>query len=207
MLASGDIVRVVNRDDRPLTIGLGGRSYVLPPDKEVPVPFDAAVIAFGDPRSGENMASMRDETGVVYWIPDRPTEVRRLRLKYGLETGNERTFEGTGGRIPDVRIFTIDGEPVQFVINDPSGKAVEPARITEQEREGLMAIVERQQRQIEMLLTHFNMEEGAVPLPKEPPDVPADVPAESSSNPLDIPEDDSTTNHTTSPAAHAYPVE
>ncbi len=116
-LEDGELVVAINRGVHPLTIMWANKGYVLTPDKNVRIPFEAACLWFGDPRSGALSRSVKRESGEVVFLPDRRGEVIRLRLKYGNLFGDERGFEN----VPDVRVETMDGEEIPTVLQYPDG--------------------------------------------------------------------------------------
>src|SRR5215831_1259101 len=74
-------------DKTPLTLLWDSKPYTINVGEEGFAPFEAVMVALGDPRSGENVASVRDEAGNTHFVVDRPTEVRRLRVLYDNRLG------------------------------------------------------------------------------------------------------------------------
>lgn len=144
----GDWVRVRNVGDDPVRVQWDGRTYTVKPNSETFMPFEAAKLWFGDPRSGGAVASHRDVMGLVSWIPDRATEVRRLRALYDNQMGDERTILNH----PLVEVYTQAGTRVYTVLDDPDGERTSPAVQTVADHAGLLAQVQRQQQTIELLL-------------------------------------------------------
>jgi len=56
------------------------------------MPAACAFSWFGDPRSTAQMGTVRDQKGIVGFIPDRDTERRRLRVKYDNQFGDENVI-------------------------------------------------------------------------------------------------------------------
>lgn len=139
-----------------LTIGWDSREYVLEPGKDSIVPFSAVANAFGDPRSSGSMQSLKDEHGVVSWIIDRPSEVRRLRAKYDNQFGDETAVE----TYPNVKVYTLDGDELPTVLNDQAGDNVLAANVTVNEQDALKAAVDEQRKTIESLLQRLQVIEG-----------------------------------------------
>lgn len=138
----------ITRDgEKPLTLMWDSRPYVCPVGKETFVPFEAMMVAFGDPRSGENMSSVRDPAGNVMFVSDRATEVRRLRTLYDNQVGPE----GEIMFAPEATVADVEGEIVTTVLNDPEGEATIAIPQTALDREQLLAQLQRQQRMIEAL--------------------------------------------------------
>lgn len=147
-----DFVRVKNVGTAPLNVGYDGRRWTLKPGaaKDTVMPAAAAFLWFGDPRSGGTSQTVRDEKGILCIVPDRLSEVRRLRAKYGGSTGDEATFDDV--KIPSVEVYDLDGDRLTMVIDDPQGNSVLQATSTVAERDDLLALVQRQQRQLEQLM-------------------------------------------------------
>ncbi len=116
-MEDGELVVAVNQGQQPITIMYASRNYVLAPEKPTRIPFEAACLWFGDPRSSDNVRALRRESGEVVYLPDRRGEIIRLRLKYGNLFGDERGFDS----VPDVRCETMDGEEIPTVVAYPDG--------------------------------------------------------------------------------------
>lgn len=162
----GDVVRVQNVGDAPFVIAYDGRNYKLEPQKDVFMPFEAAVLWFGDPRSTNTIQSVRNEKGTVAFIPDRETEVRRLRVKYGNIGGDERFVQVH----PDVEVYDVEGNRIKTVLDDPEGEEINVATPTVADQNNLVQLVERQQRQIEFLLGKMGLSPSATETPTETED-------------------------------------
>lgn len=118
-LKPGDVVRVHNLDDTDYEFMWDSVGYVVPANGDGMMPFEAMANWFGDPRSTSSIRSNTDHKGLRGWIPDRETEVRRLRMKYGVEQGDERVIR----EHPNVEVYTASGERVLTVLDDPSGQS------------------------------------------------------------------------------------
>lgn len=153
----GDIVRVVNNGDQPFTIGWDSRQYRLEPGKDTFVPFEACCLWFGDPRSTNSIQSAKNQHGIVSFIPDRDSEIRRLRVKYGNIGGDERFVDPA----PDVTIYDLTGEQIVTVLDDPSGDSITVAQPTVVDQSNLIATIERQQAQINLLLENLGLQKKA----------------------------------------------
>jgi hypothetical protein len=192
----GDVVVAINNESLPFTITYNKRDYPLRPGQTTFVPFEAACLALGDPRAQENIRSYKGIDGLVAFIPDRATEVRRLRAKYGAVYGPETTLEGyfDNGKnqvgdpihIPDITITTPDGEKMWMVVEDPAGAHSEDATISVSDNEGMLAQLKRQQAQIDLLVSQITSdnpntklgtvsEEGDVVPPSDDSDNPVKV--------------------------------
>lgn len=134
-------------DTAPLVLLWDSRPYTIKVKETGFVPFEAVSVAMGDPRSAENVTSVRDESGNVGFVVDRATEVRRLRVLYDNRLGDE----GEILYAPDATVTDLENNEVKTVLDDPEGDSVTPAQTTVLDREQLMAQIQRQQRLIEQL--------------------------------------------------------
>lgn len=153
----GDIVRVVNRGEDAFTIAWDNRQYRLNPSEDVFVPFEAAALWFGDPRSSDTIQSVRNEQGLVAFVPDRDSEVRRLRVKYGNIGGDERFVHPA----PEVEVFTLSNVRITTPLDDPEGREVNAATPTLADQDSLLEQVQRQQAQIDFLLQQLGLQQAA----------------------------------------------
>lgn len=160
----GDIVRVKNSGKQTYKIMYDSREYALAPGVDAFIPFEAAKLWFGDPRASNSMQSIRNQHGQVAWVPDRDTEVRRLRVKYGCIGGDEREIQGA----PTVEIYELaTGSRIYSVLDDPAGERSTPAVQTVNEQAQLLAIVERQQAQIQYLMDQIPGIQNRLPSTEE----------------------------------------
>lgn len=163
----GDFVTVTNEGDQRINWMFDSRPYRIDPGQSAPIPFEVAVLWLGDPRAAGAVMSSRDSRGLVAFIPDRATEVRRLKIKYGDPTGDEDNIDLTASmHYPRVSVKTMDGTPIDFVLTDPTGEKSTPVPVstTHIDPASLLAIVERQQRQIDTLTTLINGPRNDAPL-------------------------------------------
>lgn len=155
MLAAGDFVQVELMEDGnegypEITLGWDNREYMIQRGRKVIVPFEAMVLRFGDPRAGTNITSIKSAGGnVTGWIPDRLSEVARLRLLWGAHADKYPRFDDID--TPNVMVYDLTNEPVATVISDPEGKDSIPVTQTESDRDAILALMERQQAQIDQL--------------------------------------------------------
>lgn len=158
MIGPGEFCKAKNNGEE-FTIKWGSRKYVLPTGKTVVIPAEAVCLWFGEPGALEVVTPITDPVnGHKSFLPDRQSEIRRLRFKYGAGDGDETTF--AGARVPDVDITTLDDEPVITVLQDPLGKNVNPSFQSVDDRDNLLNLVQRQQKQINSLMQTLNLEEA-----------------------------------------------
>jgi len=180
MLQPGEHCRAINRETYPVQIGWGNVFYLLPPNEARIVPTDAIFSFFGDPRATTEMKSQELPSGEHGWIPDRPTELRRLRAKWAKE--NQDTPEDTL-TTAHVDVYDLTDESlVPTVAADPLGVTVNPSIQTIQSMDERDAIIARMQAQLDSLLKERNLESEVIPVTVEN-QIPVDEPADSTPEP------------------------
>jgi hypothetical protein len=148
----GDILRVENVGTKIFRGMWDQIDYVIPPFGEDFLPFEAVKLFFGDPRSTDKVRSVHDVRGIVGFLPDRASEVRRLRLLYDHGFGDYTGKEGAevvwdADKIPHMNVTTLKGERIWTVLDDPVGTTVLPA-VTTQAQDAELRDVVRQQGQL-----------------------------------------------------------
>jgi|SRR6516164_2741738 hypothetical protein len=133
--------------EREITIGWNNHFVTIPPGESRTATWDAVINFFGDPRAVDDMFSAKDDAGVVSWVPDRATEVRRLRSKWG------NSFAVEEGKIigPPVEITNLQGERIWTVYEDPQGEHVNPRLIAVENQQNLDTQIRQLQKQVETL--------------------------------------------------------
>lgn len=140
----------VNAERDSVIWTFNSREYLLKKGKPTFVPVMAAILYCGDPRSGSNITTIREPGGqATGWIPDRKTEVARLRLLHGAVDNSYPRFDDLA--IPEVEIYSLDDERVLTVLDDPTGDHIETAISTVNEKEAMMEMIANQQRQLDRL--------------------------------------------------------
>lgn len=151
----GETLRVLNvSPSDTYRFAWNSRQYTIPPAGSDYMPFDAIKVYCGDPRSTNNVRTSRDSLGIVSFLPDRQTEVRRLRLLYSAPFGEYMAAGDVGGifvhtpdpsdngslaikfawegvRIPLIEVYNIRGERIYTVLDDPEGSLNIPVNITQ----------------------------------------------------------------------------
>src|SRR5207302_5217746 len=97
----GDIVRAVNNEDYPVKLSWDSRTHVLAPGQSTFIPWEVMMNYFGDPRASTKVLSKADEKGLRSFVADRPTEIRRIRTKWGFEMTD-------GDTVPHVEEYLAD---------------------------------------------------------------------------------------------------
>lgn len=162
MVAAGDFVQVEllqedNEGFPELLLGWANKEYRILRGKKAIVPFEAACLAFGDPRSGEKISTIRGPGGnATGWIPDRTNEVARLRLAYGAHADRYNKFDDIP--VPNVFVTDLNHEPIIIVLHDPLGDSTNPVVQTESDRTALLDMLDRQQGQIDNLRAELGLE-------------------------------------------------
>lgn len=194
-----DIVRVVflgwenNDPDRVVDDGSfiaawDSRNYRLNNGQQGFIPAAAVFNAAGDPRSAGTVATVRDMRGVVGFVPDRATEVRRLRMRYANHAGDDTRLQ----TYPKLEVYDLDGNRLTTVLDDPEGTTVTPAPTTVAGHEHLLQLIQLQQQQLARLMAAAGLDERAeaVAAPVTPQDmgVPEDEPNPSEGTPNEFEE-------------------
>jgi hypothetical protein len=200
----GETLKVVNVGNQTLRFAWNSRQYVIPPGASDFMPFDAIKVYVGDPRATNNVRTSRDSIGIISFLPDRATEVRRLRLLYSAPFGEYMRASDVGGifvntpadpnpadmtqqfawdgvRIPQVEIYNIRGERIYTVLDDPEGVLSIPVSITQQHvdrSEQLERLVEQQGSLIQALSQRLGIDPNSPALDNAPDllnEIPPDV--------------------------------
>lgn len=146
MISPGETCRVVNQEDYDVPLRWDNQVWNLSPGVETIVPSDAVIIEFGDPRSSQNIEHVKTLKGADSWVPDRASEVRRLRVRYANIDGPEDKVIA-----PNVKVMNALGEEFLTVVQDPSGQSVNPATFTMDQQSTVYDIMERQQNELDEL--------------------------------------------------------
>lgn len=175
----GETLRVVSKDTATLRFQWNSRVHILPPGGEVYMPFDAVKLYCGDPRATSLVRTLRDSIGIVSFLPDRETEVRRLRLLYMAPFGEYMAAESAGGifqaakpsapgplgssafegvRVPQVEVYNIQGQRVVTVLDDPEGTTVMMTQQTQSESAALQVAFAQQQQLINVMAQRLGMD-------------------------------------------------
>jgi len=157
-IALSDQVRVKNlnhllpeghwQHNKPVVLQWNSRTWTVPVGGETHgVPFEAIKKDFGDPRSTDRVVAVRDNPNAPpEFIPDRLTEVRRLQqlyqntvIRFREYVPGDRSFleEGITDRAPKVEIYTLAGDRIYTVLDDPYGDRVIAAVPTRSDRNAL----------------------------------------------------------------------
>lgn len=163
MAEVGDTVMILMSHPERKVIAWDGKEFVLERDKEKFIPFELAANYFGDYRAVGGIKAVQDQKRRVGWIPDRPAEVRRLRVIYGVQHGDESQVYLPDGlidsirdpekkehwakidaNIPRVQMFDLESrERLYHVLEDPAGEHVTPASMTVTNEQRLQSRVDR----------------------------------------------------------------
>ncbi len=160
--ALSETVRVRNTGTEVFTGRYDGQVFPIHPGSEHFVPFVAACLWFGHP----------DAMDVDARNKYRTDEVERLRTKYGIYEAtammNVPGIADTPGHpwandtrdaflvlTPDVEVYTLAGQKLIMVIDDPEGTTINPDTITQAERaqdQDLIANMKAQMAQMQTML-------------------------------------------------------
>jgi hypothetical protein len=154
-------------DRRQPIITYDGIPYRLECGKDQYMPIEAARMWFGDERSKHDMGTGLNRKGIRAWMNDRATEVRRLRCLYDNRTGDERAIIGH----PVVEVYTLDGDRVPMVLDDPLGLESTPATQSVADQQELFRLITKQQSQLDQLKKQLDAQRNGPrrPQPREAP--------------------------------------
>jgi hypothetical protein len=133
----------------PLVLTWNNRPYTIQPGADGYLPFDCVKSYFGDPRSVENVIRIKDEQGNDMIVADRAAEVRRLQQYYQsseFATNNAKFREyipgdrthmeaGISDLCPLVEVYSMDGQRIHTVVDDPFGDNVVVSQQTRAQEE------------------------------------------------------------------------
>lgn len=153
----GDLVRVRfigwpdghPKTGYPLELRWNNRPYIIPAGQEKHVPFECAKVYFGDPRSVEGVIRIKDDMGNDMIVADRVAEVIRLQgfwqnskmatnqAKFREYIPGDRSYlsEGVSDLLPNVEVFSLTGERIYMVVDDPYGDHVVATQQTRHQSE------------------------------------------------------------------------
>lgn len=205
-LNPGDFVRVKliknvpGREDDPMVLMWNSREFVCKPGEETVAQLEAVINAFGDPRAMATPQNVligdpRVSTEKLF-IPDRASEVTRLRQRYAIMTGWDTGFTDFDGTplVPDVELHTLSGEEIIPLTADPLGTHNTPVVITQAQASSTDDIIAQMQRQIDALREQMAVKPKSldeIPEDSDPADPVDDAelkaPEESESGPVSAP--------------------
>lgn len=157
---------------QPLRLKWNSREVVIQQGQTAPVLFDAVKRYFGDPRATDKPQVLHDEYGQHCQIPDRYSEIALLQqlwlssdfgtnqVKFREIVPDDRTqfAGGISDRIPRVEVYTLAGERIYTVVDDPYGERVIEATLTRSDAQyqqdlnlKLAEKIDRMEKELEML--------------------------------------------------------
>jgi hypothetical protein len=166
-VAVGDLLLVKNVDTRDWIFRWANHPYSLPQGHQIHLPFEAVKLYLGDPRSTVHVQHTSDGLGRDEFIPDRASEIRRL---YQLYPPTDMTFrdmsldtpdsipEHITDRTPLVEVYTLEGDRVYTVVDDPTGERVIAApTVSRFDEKAAAATIARLQDQVNLLMDRFGV--------------------------------------------------
>lgn len=112
MAKTSEVVRITNPTDRHFDWKFDGTSYPIRPHSEQIVPWGCMCLYLGNPNSRDIDSKRRYRT----------KELARLRVRYGAYE-NSKTWEANK---PNLEAYTIDGDPITTVVDDPNAEPFDP---------------------------------------------------------------------------------
>lgn len=122
------LLRVTNHSDERVVFMFNSQRFIVPPQGEAYISFDAVIRSMGDPRSGLQQQKIEVEGGMPVFIPSRQQELQRLSTLYGCYTETVDApcaVEGSHGKsllqmLPNITATNIDDQdPIVFPAQDP----------------------------------------------------------------------------------------
>lgn len=130
-----DVVRLRNVGATDFKAQYANIPYTVRPGQETVVQFAAACLWLGHP----------DAVDVDEKRRYRTDEYLRLMMRYGVYDGSPLPWETAK---PSVECFTLDGDRLVTVVDDPEGKHLSPATSSLAERERMLDQMARMQQQM-----------------------------------------------------------
>lgn len=183
----GEFVRVVNKSDNPVTFRWNKREFIARPGRDCFASFEAIKVRLGDPRSmPQKVKRMIDENTTEY-IPSRQDELDRLAIMYGMHgDADPNDMALLSSRMPNVEVFTLDGERLVFPPEDPECRQLMPVDDDMGQNEYLMRQIAQMQNQINA----FKAMAANLSPEQSPDSIPTDsVQRDSPSESFEVPED------------------
>lgn len=135
------MVRIRNEGDETFRAKYAGQRYVLTSGQDTLIPWDAACLWFGHPFAVDVPGDKRKRY--------RTDELKRLYVKYGVYERHDEAAE----KFPKVSVWDLaePGKRYTTVVDDPEGKELNTAVITQADNESLQAQIAAMQQQMAML--------------------------------------------------------
>lgn len=141
------MVRVKNVGDKPFRDSFANQPFEVLPNKETFVPFDAAALWFGHPELYDVSPRQRARTQMY----------ARLRQRYGAFDDTNRDDKVTSAdekweqNRPRIEVYSLDGERIYMVIDDPDGTRETTVTPDASESQSILLRLHRLEREGQML--------------------------------------------------------
>lgn len=135
------MVRIRNEGETTFQAKYAGQRYNLATGQDTLVPWDAVCLWFGHPFAVDVPGDKRKRY--------RSDELRRLYVKYGVYEKHETAAQ----KFPKVSVWDLaePGKRYTTVVDDPEGKDLNAAVISQADNESLQAQIATMQQQMAML--------------------------------------------------------
>ncbi len=144
MMGPNDVCRLKNAGSEPWLARYANQQYRIQPGGEGIAPFVAVCNWFGHPDAVD--ISPRDRY--------RTNERDRLRIKYGVYDDDSKWEAQT----PSIEVFTLDGERIITVLDDPDGVNLSPSTSTLAEKAMLEQQMAEMQKQMKAMQTALDVQ-------------------------------------------------
>ena len=204
----GEIVRLVftgwpkghYKTNEPLRLSWNNRPVSIVAGSEAHVPFEMVKLYFGDPRAIDSQPlRIKDEYGNDMIVPDRTAEI--IRLKQFWQDSSFRTnqakfreyipgdrswLDENNGRIsdliPDVEVWTLSGERIYTVVDDPFGDRAmfaTPTRYDQQKLQNQLIeqsdVISELRKQNKLLISKLGLDPDTLEKEVSPPSQPSSL--------------------------------
>lgn len=173
MFDEPQVVRVRNNGKKPYKDQYANLKYTIAPGQEVLVPWGAAILWLGDPRT------VNDE---LHGYFQRDEELLRVLIRmgsHGLDGRNLSEAERAVRDRPPLAVFDVNNEPIEMLLDDPEGENVTPATFVKGEKDDLFAELDKvkaYQAQLLQLIENAKNAQTAPGLDSALDDAPTRVP-------------------------------
>lgn len=147
MMGPNDVVRLKNVGKEKWFGRYNNQPYTIFPGGEGIAPFIAICNWFGHPDAVDTDPRNRH----------RFNELERLRVKYGVYDDDTKWDANT----PKIEVFTLDGERVLTVLDDPEGNHLHPSTTTMAEKTILEEQLDAMQKQMRVMQAQLDVQNRA----------------------------------------------
>lgn len=142
-------VKVVNNGDKDLRVDYANKRWDIAAHGERTLPYHCMVMLCGDPRAFDVPNDPRQRYRTEEW--------QRLRVRYGIYEHMHLVDE----MLPKLAVYSLQGNPITTVLDDPEGDADTVQSMNESEFERLQKANVQMQKQMEQISRRLEQLTGA----------------------------------------------